>query len=188
MADFKSGEIVIEIAGDKNENVLFNPLSKILRGRWDPAKVKGPLNPASDYKLITFPIPGIMVAIDPKARTLRYADPLGFPENAAMLRTVQQASKDGPGAQGDVGPWEEIRLTLLSPSEIKTALWQMRGLVRASLAVLVKGDFPRLPDILAMEGQLLLRDSTAREWDEATDKPKPRQATDRELERIAAQE
>ena len=187
---FRTGEIVIELAGEKCQNFIFRPLptGEPLRGRWDPAKVRGPLNLASDYKLITFPIPGTMVAIDPKARTLRGVDPLTFTENADMWRTIQAACKGGPGSQGDVKQWDGVSLTMLSPSEIKTALWHIREFVRAKKAVSVKGDIPKLADILAMEGQLLLRDPTARDWDEQTEKPKPRQATERELERIAAAE
>ncbi len=188
MRDFRTGEIVIELAGDKCQNFLFRllPSNEPLRGRWDPAKVRGPLNPASSYKLITFPIPGIMIAIDPKARTLRGVDPLTFTENAEMWRLIQVACKEGPGSQGDVRQWEGQNLTMLSPSEIKTALWLMKEMVRTKKAVVVKGDFPKLTDILAMEGELLLRDPSAREWDEQTDKPKPRQATERELERVRA--
>lgn len=179
--DFKPSEIVVEIATPKNANIVFKPLNMTLRGRWDMANCRGVPNPDSGYANMPT-VPGLYVAVDPKNKTVRAVDPLGFDENADLLFKVQEcAARD----QGRVGPWPESRLDGQTESEIKTALWHVYSLVAAGKARPIKGTLPNKQEILGMPGHLLVRaGSTETVWDPMTGKPMPIWATDEEMAKL----
>lgn len=193
MRDFGPNEIVVEVAVPRNCQYAFKaPLHMALRGRWERQNMAGVMNQDSPYQKLPT-VPGMMVAVDIKARTIRAVDPLSFEENADLLAEVHRCCK--AAGEGDVGPQPESKLAGLTESEVKTALWHLwemlnpgtgrDGKPKEPKARPVKGDLPRKADILAMPGQLLLREGTIETaYDRVSEKPLPKYATEEEMARI----
>lgn len=182
---FTASEIVVEVNTPLNNNLLFKPLSAILRGRWDNSRARGEWDYDAGYRNMPI-VPGIYVAVDPKARTLRATDPLGFEENAGLLEQVKNAARKH---QGEVGPAAEMKRERLTDTEVKTALWEVYQHVEQRHVTLVRGEMLRREEILAMPGQLLLRMNGVQpcyDPEYSTEKPLPPWATDQELERLGA--
>lgn len=81
----------------------------------------------------------------------------------------------------------EIRRERITETELKTVLWRMWEAVDTGHAELVQGEFPKRDVILAMPGNLLLREGGfERCYDPlySLDKPLPPYAVEYELERL----
>lgn len=150
---FSNTEIVIEMAGEKNQNFLFGSFEATLRGRWNPMLIRD-TSTGTDYGSLPI-IPGIYVAIDLKKRTLRAIDPLGFPENADALAAVDRVVGGHQG--GRRGPADTMTRNNMTETELKTGLWEMHQWVESNKAVVVNGTMPEPKEILALPGELLIR-------------------------------
>ncbi len=191
---FAAGEIVVEVAGPQNNNLVgFTPLAATLRGRWDSKKV--PLSPDPDlHPDLVGEVPGMLIAIDLKRRTLRSVDPLGFDENKEMCQRLSEImSQHLAGVRTQIVAEKETVLKNLTPTELKTALWRMWQLIDSNLAECITDNMPKAADILAMEGNLMIRgDHPVHDWDETGKEKLPRYATEGEVaainERLATRE
>ncbi len=93
--------------------------------------------------------------MDPKKRTVRLVDMAKLPENAAVLREVNRIKE--PHINSKEVPWNESYIENPTPTEIKTALWEMHCWLKDEKAVLVHGRMPSCDEILSMEGDLQVR-------------------------------
>ena len=196
MADWRSGEIVIELAATKktitgesgaveaygptNTYVFLRTFSARLRGQFRVADMAEAGSAPGYGRLPT--IPGIHIAVDKKKKTVRAVDPLGFPENAGILRQINDIREPWEGTRGRA--WDEHRIENATPTEIKTALVEMREIVDDKQAVVREGDLPALKEILAIEGDVKRRNIHCRHDNDG--KQESEFATEAELERMGA--
>ena len=177
MAVWNQGEIVIELAGKKNQQFMFKPLMVVLRGRWTQANVR---QTSTNTEIANLPdVPGIMVAVDVKRKTLRAVDPLGFRENKTVLDEVNRIMGRWIG---EGRAWDTMTKKNLPEWEIKTALWNMRQFLDEGKAIersTVK--VPQREDILSMPGELKLR-----YFFSSKDRDQTEFATEEELEIMGA--
>jgi len=173
-------ELVIELAGNKNQRFLFEPLGAVLRGRWDRARVT---DTSSNTQMTNMPdIPGIHVALDLKSRCLRAMDPLAWPENQETLRRANVILKGATLAQGR--PWDTSVMRNLTETEVKSALWAMLGYVEGGKAIVRHGQFPTKDEVLAMPGQLKIRYGSLRIINPVTKETESPYATAEELAKL----
>jgi len=152
MSIWHTGEVVIEVGGDRNQYFYFRPLNCKLRGAYSTINVK---SVSSNTEFGNMPdIPGIQVGLDVDAKMLRAADPLGFPEYSHVLAEANRIRKEWIG---EGRAWDTMVARNLSQSEIKTALWYMAELVWAKKAKVVQGELPDRKAILKMPGDLRIR-------------------------------
>ena len=118
---FGNSEIVIEMAGEKNQKFLSGSFEAVLRGRFNTMLMR---ETSSNSGFSSLPvIPGIYMALDLKKRTLRAIDPLGFPENAEVLDVAGRIVKEVDGNR--YGPADTMTRNNMDDTECKTALWEM---------------------------------------------------------------
>ncbi len=151
---WRPGEIVVEIGGQVNNYYLFKPLDAKLRGKWC---ARNHPNPVSSIGFTAIPdLPGIMVALDARRRTLRTVDPLSFPEHKKAL---DEANKIRANYLGEGEPCAPTLKKNLSDGDIKSTLWEMSEMVRAETATLVYGTLPAPEKIMAMDGRVRVRNT-----------------------------
>lgn len=185
MPNYKNGEIVFEFGGSQNQQFFLRCFDATVRGRWSKANEVGTPNERVNVGALP-EIPGIRVRLDGKARRMSTEDPLGFPENANVLRTcnaVLQNTKIFNGKEGV--PWEPMVKDGLTATEIKTYLWELANYAWDGKAKVVHGELPSREEILAMDGQLVLRKGITQSLQQ-NGEPYPPYATDEELERLGA--
>ena len=136
------GEIVIEISGQHNRNLLFDPQQVILRGAFDPAGI-GPRGKA----LACGKIPGMRVGVNMRAKKARIFDPLEFPSNEKRLDEINEAFRRANMNQ--VKPRPQESFDALSDNTLSTWLYWMRRYVEEGKAFHVSGsaklDSEKLP-------------------------------------------
>src|SRR5947209_5555571 len=77
------GVVVVELGDDRNRTVMWEPEQRACRGRWSRSNL---LPDEMIEQVMRMPdIPGIRVRVDGRRRRLELFDPLGAPENAALL-------------------------------------------------------------------------------------------------------
>ena len=172
---FKSSEIVVQLGGPNNQYFFFRPLAMRLRGTWSR---HSPCMEGQTSELLGgFPdIPGVMVAVDVQGKVLRAVDPLGFKEHAETLAKAQELRGNHDRA------WDTSLLRNLTPSDVKTALWELRGLVDDEVAKVVNGTLPGRDAILDMPGDLKIRWGTPCTLRDGT--PESPYASEEELARM----
>jgi hypothetical protein len=133
------GEIVIEIAGNRNRQLLFGPTGQRLRGRWDSHSLAP--GDTSQAGLMKMPqIPGMYVTLNARDRVGKVEDPLGFPENRVLAMEVSRIHK-GVFNQ-DVTAVPPLVRDGLMPEDVATwAYWMMRA-VNDGQARLLSGRLP----------------------------------------------
>lgn len=152
--DWRPGEIVVEIGGEVNNYYLFKPLDTKLRGMWS---ARNHANPVSKPGFTAVPdLPGIMVALDQRRRTLRTVDPLSFPKNKKVLDRANEIRAKHIGKQD---PCEPTLKKNLSDGDVKSTLWEMSEMIRAGTATLVNGTLPSPEKIMAMDGRVRVRNT-----------------------------
>lgn len=149
MSADRIGEVVIEIADDRNRSVLWPCTKRLLRGRWLRANLLG-ITMHRDIQ--TMPdIPGMRVSLNCATKTAKTTDPLNEPRQKELcerLKTVLSELFRIPS-----GPEKDSEKTNLSPSEVKTWLYWMRRLVDNAQALVISGALPELEDIAKLEGE-----------------------------------
>jgi hypothetical protein len=154
-----ANEIVIEVASELNNTLLFGPLGNMeVRGRWDFNHVAGRFTHDSMKALnkATSVIPGECLAVDPKARTCRLFDPL---RETPQGRKIWQAIKpiiERYASHFECGTSlrEPIVYTDCDEDRMKTWLYYMRRAVDSGLAVVVGNrELPTLEEIKALPGR-----------------------------------
>lgn len=142
-------EITIEIGDEKNRSLMC-PISKErLRGWWKRSNLIGVSVSAAAQSLPD--LPGIYVILDCRKKTIRYADPLSFPENADLLTHAQKIVKEV--FRDSCGPEKEVVQENLNENDLKTALYWFRRIVDSKQAALISGSLPEMEQILALPGR-----------------------------------
>jgi len=182
MPKYSAQEIVFELGGRQNQYFHLKCLDARLRGRWSKSNEIG--TPSQRVNIGALPeIPGIRVRIDAKQRKLIAEDPLGYPENENLLRTCNNILTASVFEGKEGRPWPPMVKEGLTNTELKTALWELACLTWDGKAKAVHGDLLSREEILAMDGQLILRrgDTNTLRPDGT---PLPPYATDEEIERL----
>ncbi len=79
--------VTVEVVAESNRNVMFHPLAKVIRGRWDHHDLAA--GDQSERGLREMPvIPGLEITVSHEDRHLRVEDPLARPENIPLLQRV----------------------------------------------------------------------------------------------------
>lgn len=128
--------IEITIEGPKNENLIFAPLGRMLRGAFDLMRDDWPRAAELRGKFGTHRIPGQVLGIDPETctawiRDLAAEHPDTRPKIERMGYTLPPARETVP----------------IQPDEVPTWLYWMRRAVEGNLAAVTKGALPELRDI-----------------------------------------
>jgi hypothetical protein len=145
-ASITSKEIAIELSGPHNENFLFSPAQKILRGEF----LKSRLHDGVVYRqgsglARVHRIPGQVIAVNLSERKIRITDPLGFRENAKLLKDLAPLISTNPN--GTLSPLEEIVSERASDDQLATFLYWMKRYVEEGKAIQYPGSAP-LPEKL----------------------------------------
>jgi len=138
----------IEIAGERNQNVICPFDKQKVRGRMDRGNYGG-AEPGDIVK--KFPtIPGICFVVNTAKSMIRRFDPLASLDNASLLKRIASLQGDLTGSMGKA---EEAKLwTELTEDEIKNfTMWCLR-LIDMKLAKVVKGTLPTFKQIRDMPG------------------------------------
>ena len=129
--------VEISIDGSRNENLVFRPLQRSLRGTFDFNRVPEPL---ARMKCSEFPrpIPGLRIMVDAEKRTATITDPLHDPVHAAIREKIQ--------AMGlKLGPADEH----FDNIDANTWLFWMRRAVANGVGKIVEGKFPEIDEAKA---------------------------------------
>ncbi len=139
-------EITIELAvfreenGLKiaNQNVMFHPAKKTLRGRWETRNLPpGTTALNHDGALLTLEeIPGMHIALNPVTGAARIYDPLGLPQNAKLWEQCKGVARSCFG--NNYKPAETIKQQL-GKDQVATWYYWMKRLVDEGSARLVPG-------------------------------------------------
>ncbi|NQT17327.1 MAG: hypothetical protein HQ582_31525 [Planctomycetes bacterium] len=126
MVSKNNGPLVIEIDGPHNRSLIFQPLGRSVRGRFEPARVAG----GAGRLAIEFPegIPGQRLGFDPSSGGF-IDEPLQHDEHAAVAKVARK--------HGTIPEREEF-----PDADMPTWLWWLRETVRCGLAKLVEGELP----------------------------------------------
>lgn len=134
-----SKEVVIEISAPNCANVMFTPLRKLLRGRWDVHKL--PIGTSSEPGILNLrELPGMHVALDVQRREARVYDPMALPKNADALKAAQKVIKHATSRE--YHPEKETFYRNLSDDAIASFVYWMQRFIEQNIAVLVAGNFP----------------------------------------------
>jgi hypothetical protein len=144
-ASITSREIAIELSGPHNENFLFSPAQKILRGEFLKSRLHDGVVYRQGSGLARVQrIPGQVIAVNLAERKIRITDPLGFRENAKLLKEL------GPlistSASG-MSPLDETTHERATDDQLATFVYWMKRYVEEGKAVPYPGSAP-LPDKL----------------------------------------
>jgi hypothetical protein len=152
-------QYAIEICCPRNENAIFNPLQRKLRGRWDMAKVshRDKSEAMKELALAVPSIPGQYVAVHVEKAQGKVIDPLGLPEFKSTLDKCNEIFERYAGEFGRGGirrPHPETT-QVLDANALKTWLFCMRQLVDSGMATPAPGSdaLPTLDDIRKMPGK-----------------------------------
>jgi len=147
----RATECVIEVCSKTNQNVMFDPVKAVLRGKWSGDVLRGI---GARQALAKLPdMPGIHIALDPQRKAARIFDPLALPTNRDLLARIneQYPSISETGKKGR--PEDDKAYKDLSDTQIKTWATDMRRLVDAGLAVVVKGELWTETQIESWQGK-----------------------------------
>lgn len=133
----------IEIAGPRNECVLFTPTGETIRGRWDFRNTAHrDLGEALKHVFIAAPIiPGMILRIDTDARSAKRIDPLKETEEGkailAKINAVFLMYKQVFG--GPKEAHETVEYNELTTDQIKEWVFYIRSLLDNKMATLIPG-------------------------------------------------
>lgn len=151
MVNYRSGEVAFEFGGKQNQRYLFKPLGMTLRGRWITSRI----HQTSEIGFTAMPeIPGQVVAVNAKAKTVRVIDPLSFEENENLL---EEANRVKEAHFGRSRPHPTTELSDMTDSDVKSVLWCLLEHAENGDCQVVHGREPTRRDVLQMKGQLRLR-------------------------------
>jgi hypothetical protein len=155
-------QFVIEIAGPKNENVIFSPTRTKVRGRWDNAKTMHRDRGEAMKKLaMAAPsIPGKCILLDTDKMVGEIFDPLkDTREGQVALQAIKQVFKEYSTEFGTATPEGHPRETYpkLTPDDVKTWAFYMRNLLDTKMAEVVAGSakLPTIDEIRKWPGRRL---------------------------------
>lgn len=139
-------EITVEVADEYNRNLLFGPTQVRLRGRWDWANLaRGETSEAGLTKMPV--VPGMYLSVNVRQRQARVDDPLAFPQNRALMTTVNAVHT----ALWNFGttPVDAVVYEGLTDDQLATWLyWIWRGLTAKHMRLLAGTAFT-LEDLAA---------------------------------------
>lgn len=141
----RAKEIAIEISAPHNENVIFQPQQRVLRGEWLKSRLPSGVVFREGAGLMKVDrLPGLYVCLDIAGKRGRVLDPLSFRENRKLLR---EAAALMLGAGFTYQPVEEQILEDMNDSQVATWHHWMLQLVKDGFAKLVEGSapFPKEP-------------------------------------------
>jgi hypothetical protein len=144
MSAIRAGEIVIEIDHPRNGDVMFDPIALALRSRFITHR-SGPRAQAPLNQFNTAPIPGQRIHLDLKRGIGRITDPLADPENAELLKTINDVnvSLQPPRPLACAQPELEFRLQTKNGSgDRETWMYFMRRLLEPNLMNTAEGAKP----------------------------------------------
>lgn len=151
----------IEVAGPKNENAIFPPLThERLRGRWDFSKVAhknwdkddSAAQGLRELSMLHTVIPGLFISIDTEKRIGEVIDPLESLPDGKKIHADIKRTFEKYGAPMDCGPdVQKPRKFDLDADGVKTWAFYMRTMLDCNLAIPVGGSQP-LPKIDEIKG------------------------------------
>lgn len=121
--------IAVEIDGPKNQAVLFAPIQKRIRGRFDLHRVKEP-NAGKLYGQWGQPIPGQVIQYDPETGKGVIVEPLHEEQFSAIRERIEGMGMKLPPKEQ---PFE---------CDADTAVYHLKGLVDGGSATLLDGTIP----------------------------------------------
>lgn len=156
-----ANKIVIEIAGDKNQDHAFRPLSEKIRGRKDSARFPQRGRPEGLAELLAAVtvIPGEYIMVDLDKMEGHRFDPLReTPEGQQLWQQMTPIIKRHSLEFGMILELREPSIHKLSYDGeggglVKDWLWAMRSAVNGGHARVVSGSLPTLEEIRAMPGK-----------------------------------
>ncbi len=144
----------IEIDGECNRSVMFQPTQEKLRGRWRASRILGRQYHASLAKM-PGEIPGIVLTVDTEARTCSRVDLLADETNKAVWDQINSVSKDHPELTPKSQPWPPVVYESCSHDTIKTWLYWMRRIVNNKQAVVCQNsELPNLAEVERFKGKI----------------------------------
>ena len=158
-------ETVIEICGEKNENVLFTVTNEHLRGRWSSAIAGGrATHEALGALHAVMPggiCPGIYLSFNPQERICKRIDPLLETEEGRQCWTaMQRVLNEHESILGNGRPWPTVAYPNLDDTDVKTWAYALRQLIDSNLARYVSGpQLPPLSEIAKLPGSVKCRGS-----------------------------
>ena len=124
--------VTIEVDG-KNRNLLFPPLRRRIRGRFDVARMPEPGRLRTEW---AEPIPGQLLALNPATGAAALVEPLRGAEHAGLREKIERRGLRIAEEREDLGP-----------VHVPTWLHFMRLAVDAGMARVVSGELPERNEI-----------------------------------------
>lgn len=149
---FPTVKFAIEICNHRNQQVIWNPDAKVMRGRWENTNI--PAGNNVDATLRAMPeIPGIVIMVDSSKRALRRYDPLRLPKHKDLLeriRTVYSSMFDTLDLGAKVSPDNDIFIKVddASEDELRTWTYWARRILDSDNCRVIDGEVPQMGDIL----------------------------------------
>lgn len=130
----KSNLVVIEVDTPQNSNVVFRPLQKPIRGKFDLHRVREP-NAGKLHSLWPAPIPGQLLSLDLVTAEGVILDPLYEEKFASIRSKIEELGQKLP-------PQREV----FQGADVATWVFYMRELVNSGKAKLIEGEFPKIDE------------------------------------------
>lgn len=151
----------IEIAGERNQNVMCPIDSTVARGRWERKNLAGA---TYDPEFAMMPdIPGMCFVVNSAKKYVRRFDPLAQPQAKRHLEKIKAVTQAVFKTRNE--PEKERRWDDCDEDFLKTFCYWVMGLVDQGLAQLIpnSGAIPSFSEIKAMPGCVCLHpyDSSA---------------------------
>lgn len=131
---FENGDIAIEFGTSGNDNVYFDPVSDILRGRHERSNLlnRQPGASSRSTPLLSIDvIPGMVAVLNVRKKRAAVIDPLEWPENKALLDSLQSKIESMPGQTvvgRKIGPVPAMRRDAMTDSDVATWWYHMKRL------------------------------------------------------------
>ena len=149
---FPNVRFAIEISNHRNQQVIWYPDGKVMRGRWENSNI--PAGNSVDPALRSMPeIPGIVIMLDTSKRALRRYDPLRLPKHKELMekiRTVYSQMFDAIDLGAKVAPDNDIFIKVddATDDELRTWIYWARRVLDADNCRVIDGEVPAMADIL----------------------------------------
>ncbi len=138
-----SQTLVVEIGNDHNDMIMFDPLQKWLRGRWQKSGLSpGERSTSHDPRQVP-DLPGLHVEVDANGHEARVFDPLsqdGHRETMANLNALLKKRN-----QPETQPMDTQDFRGMSDEQIASWVYHLRRLVDKGDATVVQGDITKQP-------------------------------------------
>lgn len=144
-----SAEIEIEIADERNRNVMWGPTMQLLRGAWSRANLHSDEMVEELGKMPN--IPGMRIRLSIERRVALIYDPLALPHNEELKDKIAAIIFERWRVKQ--GPEKPTERKNLDADEIKTWLYGMRRRLDDNKCRMITGELPTLDVIETLPGR-----------------------------------